>query len=70
MGNRIKYGEFPCSISCHLPLNPCDALMGGRTNAIKLYSCTSEVPCESDLDKQLQELSPPVHQIRYIDVVS
>ncbi|XP_031560140.1 uncharacterized protein LOC116296274, partial [Actinia tenebrosa] len=55
------------------PIQPREALMGGRTNAVGLYAyCEGEVQVDESDDEAMALMlcSDPVHRIRYVDVVS
>lgn len=69
---REQHGTFPRNVTRFAPLDPRQALTGGRTNAIGLYAYTDEVEMEQDdeTDCLLQSRVQPAYRIRYIDVVS
>jgi hypothetical protein len=65
---REEWKPFPDWIAAQQPIFPREALMGGRTNAVKLYSyCKSEVDI---IYPMYLLLADPVDRIRYADVVS
>ncbi|XP_028519091.1 uncharacterized protein LOC110252733 [Exaiptasia diaphana] len=68
---RVQHTPFPREVTCQFPLQPRQALMGGRTNAIHLYAYTDEIGLPTNTtDEILQTLTTPSYRIRYIDVVS